>query len=656
MIDWVPRMDPHGRAATVTKWTSVDSTELYDVPAWGAGFFTIHENGHLEVQPGDDRSGIDLFALTRDLQRRGLRLPLLLRFSDILATRIQDLAEAFRAAAQTYGYRGTHRGIYPIKVNQQAHLVEELVQLGRKENVGLEAGSKPELLIALALLDRPGDLIICNGYKDRAYIEIALLAQKLGLHPIVVIDRYQELPLLIEVAKALPIRPHIGIRAKLSTRGAGKWVDSTGDRSKFGLTTPEIITAVELLKTEDMLDCLEMLHFHIGSQITQIRAHKDALREASRIYVGLHQLGARPQIIDAGGGLGVDYDGSQSHSLSSVNYSLQEYANDVVSFIQEVCDEAGVPHPDILTESGRAISAHHSLLVFDVLGVKQTRLEDNPERELRVTEEDPRILQNLSEVLQTATPDNIQEVYHDALQFRDEANTLFNLGMLDLEQRALAEDLFRHCCHKILGLLDDSLIPPEEIALLQKPLADTYFANFSVFQSMPDHWAVGQLFPVMPIHRLNEKPTRRGTFADLTCDSDGKISRFVGGPEGKELLELHAWKGEPYLIGVFLIGAYQEILGDLHNLFGDTDAVHIRIEEEGRYSVEHVVEGDTVEEVLSYVQYDHKILSEKVRRAIEAAMRRGDIGLEDSALLRRRYEQGLREYTYLSQDTSEDLS
>lgn len=642
----------------MSNWTVKDSLELYDVQAWSAGFFGIRANGNLEVRGGGETGSpsLDLHELTRDLQQRGLRLPLLLRFSNILEARIRELANSFRTASTQYGYRGKFRGVYPIKVNQQRHVVEELIRLGESENLGLEAGSKPELLIALALLDTPDALIICNGFKDRAYLETALLAQKLGRRPIIVIDRFCELPLLLKIASELGVRPHIGLRAKLTSTGAGKWVESSGERSKFGLSTREIVAGIEMLKAHGMLDCIELLHFHIGSQITKIRAHKDALREASRIYVGLHQLGARPSIIDTGGGLGVDYDGSQSNSHSSTNYSVQEYANDVVSFIQEVCDETGTPHPDIVTESGRALTAHHSLLIFDVLGVSNG-MGDVADRDFpAITSEDPKILHNLAEVYRTATPDNIQEVYHDALQFKEESNTLFNLGIIDIQHRACAEEIFQHCCHKILSILREMPTPPEDVDLLEHPLADTYFANFSTFQSIPDHWAVGQLFPVMPIHRLDEEPTRQGIFADLTCDSDGKINRFIGQEEDKPLLELHPWNQQPYHIGIFLIGAYQEILGDLHNLFGDTDAVHIHIEDDGGYSVEHVVEGDSVDEVLSYVQYDRKVLVERVRRIIEIALRKGQISLEDSALLRRRYEQGLTEYTYLSQDSLEEVS
>jgi len=634
----------------VGNWTIKDSLELYKVPAWSAGFFDIRENGHLEVRVhGPDTPGVDLYALTRDLTQRGLQLPILLRFSDILASRIRDLAQAFRTATQNYGYRGSFRGVYPIKVNQQAHVVEELVQFGREEKIGLEAGSKPELLIALALLETPGALIICNGYKDRAYLETALLAQKLGRLPIIVIDRFQELPLLIRIAQELDIRPHIGIRAKLSTRGAGRWLESTGDRSKFGLTACEIIDSVEKLREAGMLECLELLHFHIGSQITEIRAHKDALREAGRIYAGLHKLGANPTMIDVGGGLGIDYDGSQSNTISSTNYSIQEYANDVVAFIQEVCDEIGIPHPDLISESGRAITAHHSVLIFNVLGVNEVSRAGIDGSKLELAKDAPKVLHGLKEVLNTASPKNIREVYHDATQLKEESNTLFSLGMLDLTDRARAESLLQSCSQKIVDIVRKLPEVPEDLDILEATLADTYFANFSVFQSAPDHWAVDQLFPVMPIHRLEEQPTRRGTFADLTCDSDGKINQFIGDTEPRPVLELHEWRNEPYLVGVFLVGAYQEILGDLHNLFGDTDAVHIRVDENGNYSVEHVVEGDTIEEVLAYVQYERKVLMERVRRTIEEAMRNGTIGLEDSARLRRRYDEALKDYTYLSE-------
>jgi arginine decarboxylase len=627
-------------------WTVQDSLELYNVTNWGDGFFGISADGRVEARPqGEAGPGIDLLELVRNLERRGLRTPLLVRFSDILASRVQGLFRAFRNAIEEYDYRGRYRGVYPIKVNQQRHVVEEIVQHGTAQRVGLEAGSKPELLVALALLDTPDALIICNGYKDRAYVELALLAQKLGRTPIVVIDRFHEIDLVIKTARELGIRPHLGVRVRLSTRGAGRWIESTGVRSKFGLSALEIVNAVERLRADDMLDCLELLHFHIGSQITAIRAHKDALAEASRVFVGLHQLGAEPSIIDVGGGLGVDYDGSSTNFHSSKNYSTQEYANDVVAFIQEACEEAGVPHPDIVTEAGRAMVAHHSVLVFDVLGVHEVRSSRPPEP---VSDDDHKVLQELSEIRSSISQKNVQEAYHDLLQLKEEASTLFSLGYLDLQARARVERLFWACCEKIQRVVRELPYVPEDLEDLEKALADTYYGNLSVFQSAPDHWAVKQLFPVMPIHRLDQEPTRRGVFADLTCDCDGKIDRFIDQRDVKDVLELHAFTGAPYYIGMFLVGAYQEILGDLHNLFGDTDAVHVRLENDGTYSVDHVVEGDAVDDVLHYVQYDRRALIEKVRRTIEEALREGRISLEESARLRRRYQQGLEEYTYLS--------
>jgi arginine decarboxylase len=629
-------------------WTVRDSLELYNVAAWGAGFFTVNDGGRVEVRPrGPEGPGIDLLDLIVDIKRRGQRTPLLVRFSDILASSVQGLGAAFSQAINEYGYNGGFRGVYPIKVNQQRHVVEEIVQYGAADHVGLEAGSKPELLIALALLDTPGALIVCNGYKDRAYIETALLAQRLGRSPVIVVDRFREVDLIIKTSQDLGIRPHIGVRARLSTKGAGKWIESTGDRSKFGLTAVEIVEAVDRLRAEGMLDCLDLLHFHIGSQITAIRAHKDALREASRVFVGLYEMGAGPRIFDVGGGLGVDYDGSQTNFHSSMNYSMQEYANDVVASIQEACDSRGIPHPDIVTESGRAMAAHHSVLVFDVLGVQQMISGKPPDP---VAEDDPKVIRDLAEIWTTVSQKNVQEAYHDSLQIKEEASSLFSLGYLDLRARARVERLFWDCCEKILRILRELPYVPDDLEPLEKGLADTYYGNFSVFQSAPDHWAVKQLFPIMPIHRLDEKPTRRGVFADLTCDSDGKIDKFIDQRDVKDVLELHPWTGEPYYMGVFLVGAYQEILGDLHNLFGDTDAVHVRLGPDGRYKIEHVVEGDEVTDVLRYVQYDKGSLIEKVRITIEEAMRRGRISLEESARLRRHYEQGLQEYTYLTRD------
>jgi arginine decarboxylase len=629
-------------------WTIRDSLERYNVRNWGAGFFSINEKGNVSVRPhsGSERT-IDLLELVRDLERRELRPPLLVRFSDVLASRVEGLSSAFQKAMQAYGYNGRYRGVYPIKVNQQQHVVREIVQYGAPFGVGLEAGSKPELLVALALLDTPGALIICNGYKDRAYLETALLAQRLGRTPVIVIDRFRELDLLIKTASELGIRPHIGVRARLTARGAGKWIESTGDRSKFGLSPSEVVAAAERLRGEGMLDCLELLHFHIGSQISAIQAHKEALREGSQIYVGLKKMGSGLRLMDVGGGLGVDYDGSNTNFHSSMNYSVQEYANDVVAFIQEACDEGDVPHPDIVTESGRAMVAHHSVLIFDVLGVNET-VPNGPDEEVK--EEDHKVLHELDEVRRGATRKNVQEAYHDAVQMREEATTLFSLGYLDLADRARVERLFLQCCDRILRIVRDMHYVPEDLADLEKNLADTYYGNVSIFQSIPDHWAVKQLFPVMPIHRLNERPTRRGIFADLTCDSDGKMDSFIDQRDVKDVLELHAWNDQPYYIGVFLVGAYQEILGDLHNLFGDTNAVHVRLDEQAGYAIEHVVEGDDVSDVLRYVQYERGQLIDKVRRLSEVAQRRGQMSLEEATRLHKRYVKGLSDYTYLSRD------
>ena len=629
-------------------WTFQDSLDLYNVESWGGGFFSVSEKGSLVVGPsGADGQQIDLHSLVLDLNQRGLRSPMLIRFSDILAARVRGLRDTFIRAMANYDYDGRFRGVYPIKVNQQRHVVEEIIEHGASAGIGLEAGSKPELLVALALLDTPDALIICNGYKDRAYIETALLAQRLGRHPVIVIDRFRELELIIKTSRELGIRPCIGVRARLSARGAGKWIQSAGPRSKFGLTPDEIVAAAERLRSEDMLDCLELVHSHIGSQITSIQAHKEALKEVGRVYVGLHQMGARLGIVDVGGGLAVDYDGTRSQSHSSKNYSLQEYANDVVAFLKEACDDAGIPVPDIVTESGRAMAAHHSVLVFDVLEVNEIRNGQSPPA---LVDDSPKVLGDLMEVWEGVHPERLQEAYNDTQELREEATTLFSLGYLGLADRGRAERLALCCFEKILDAATGLEDPPEELTGLEEQLADTYYANFSIFQSAPDSWAVKQLFPVMPIHRLNERPTRRGSFADLTCDSDGKIDQFIGERGPKSVLELHRPDGQRYFIGVFLVGAYQEILGDLHNLFGDTDAVHVRLEEDGGYSVDHVVEGDDVAEVLQYVQYDPKQLAEQVRRACERALRSGKLGFEDAGRLRKHFAQGLQNYTYLEDE------
>jgi len=627
-------------------WTLKDSAEIYNVNGWGASYFGINEAGHVVVTPAGPSGGsIDLYELVGDIQKRGLGMPLLIRFSDILHGRIREVCGCFNRAIQEYGYQGQYRGVYPIKVNQQSHVVEELVRFGRPYNLGLEAGSKPELLVAIALLDNPDALLVLNGYKDEEYIEAALLAQKLGLHAILVIDRYRELESVLSVSRRLGIRPRIGVRAKLTTRGAGKWVESTGDRSKFGLTATEIVRLVECLREQQMLDCLELLHFHIGSQISAIRAIKDAMREASRIYVELALAGAELKYLDVGGGLGVDYDGSQTNWQSSTNYTAQEYANDVVAAVMDACNERHVPHPHLTSESGRALVAHHSVLVFNILDVNQVVGGQEPP-EPRAAEHP--VIHSLYETLRSISRKNFLEAYHDALQLKEEATSLFNLGYLDLKGRARVEQLFWACCETILKIVRDLPFVPEDLEGLEKGLSDTYYGNFSVFQSAPDHWAVKQLFPTMPIHRLNERPVRRGVIADLTCDSDGKVDQFIDLRDVKHVLELHPVNGEAYFVGMFMVGAYQEILGDLHNLFGDTNAIHVSLDHAG-YRVEHVVEGDTVTEVLGYVQYDRRDLLQRLRRASEEALRQQRLTFEESALLIKRFEEGLSGYTYLEE-------
>jgi arginine decarboxylase len=628
-------------------WTVKDSTELYNVNGWGKDFFRINDAGNVEVTPaGPGSKPIDIKELIDDLRSRGVNLPLLIRFSDILKTRVEQLCGAFQQAIAENDYRGAYRGVYPIKVNQQRHVVEELLDYGRPFNLGIEAGSKPELLVALALQEDPEALILCNGYKDRAFIETALLAQKLGRKVIITMDRVGELDTILRSSRELDLRPVIGVRARLSTKGAGKWVESTGDRSKFGLTTAEMVATVERLRAEGMLDCLQLLHFHIGSQITNIRAVKDALREASRIYVELHGLGAQMRYLDCGGGLGVDYDGSQTNFHSSVNYTLAEYAADIVSQIAEACNTKGVPHPDIVTESGRALVAHHSVLIFNVLATNEILAGQVPDG---VAQDEHPVIRQLWETFQSVSRKNFQETYHDALQIKEEAITAFNLGFLNLKARARVEELFWATCERILKIVRDLPYVPDELEGLERQLTDTYYCNFSLFQSLPDHWAVRQLFPTLPVHRLNRAPSRRAVLADLTCDSDGKMDEFIDLRDVKHFLELHPVNGEPYYIGVFLVGAYQEILGDLHNLFGDTDAVHVKLDGDD-YRVEHVVEGDSVAEVLAYVQYSKEDLIARVRRAVEAALREKRLTMAESGRLMRRYEEGLEGSTYLTDD------
>lgn len=634
----------------MTHWTVKDSEALYHIRGWGDPYFKVNEQGHVEVDPfGAGRHKVDLLELVNDLQERGHALPLLIRFSDILAHRIRRLNTAFQDAITEYGYSNGYRGVFPVKVNQQKHVVEEIVRYGKDFQYGLEAGSKPELLIVLATLKTPGAMVICNGYKDSEYIETALLAQRLGQTPIIVIEKLNEIQLVLQAAKKLGIKPLIGVRAKLTARGIGRWGDSAGDRAKFGLTAAEIMDVVETLKREDMLDSLQLLHFHIGSQISNISVIKNALREASQFFVELAELGCDMKYLDVGGGLGIDYDGSKTNFHASKNYDLKEYASDIVSAVQDACKKHNVPEPILISESGRAISSHQSMLVFDVLGVGEV-IEKEP---VKPSPDDHELLKYLYETWTDVNKDNLQEAYHDATQFKDEVLSLFTLGYISLEQRARAEELFWACCRRILTHLRTLKFVPEELQNLEQLMATTYYCNFSVFQSAPDNWAIDQLFPIMPIHRLDEKPTVRGTLADLTCDSDGKIDDFIDIHDVKHSLELHPFQeGDPYYLGMFLNGAYQEILGNLHNLFGDTNTVHIHLdpEDEKGYTVEHMVKGDTMREVLRYMQYDDEALVESIRKETERALRDKRITIAEQRLLLRHYERALAGYTYLWAD------
>ena len=666
------------RAPGDPSWTVADAAACYGLDAWGRDYFSIGPDGHVRIRPAGRAAGssggspgdaaappaelpgsIDLYELVRELRQRDLGTPLLLRFPGILEDRLRKIAEAFRNAIDEFGYGGAYRGVYPIKVNQQRHIVEELMRFGRDLGFGLEAGSKPELLAVMALVEDADTLVICNGFKDAQFAEAVILSQKLGRKVIPVVEKFSELKEIIAQAKSHDVRPAIGVRVKLSAAGAGRWEGSGGVRSKFGLFISEVLDAVELLRAEGMLDCLKLVHFHLGSQISDMRALKAALTEAARVYVELARLGAGLEYLDVGGGLGVDYDGSGTGAghETSINYSLAEYANNVVYHVGEVCRAAGVAEPTLISESGRAIAAHHSVLVMDVLGWSGfDRFEPPAALDAEAMAALPEPVRTLYETYEAFDVSHQREYLHDAQVARDQAVSLFSLGYCSLQQRGLAERLYYAICWRVYRSLREtpelSNSAARELAGLEKLLSDTYFCNGSIFQSLPDSWAIGQLFPVMPIHRLDEEPTCRGVLADITCDSDGKIEHFVA-PPGSGLpevpvLPLHPFHGGDYLLGFFLVGAYQETLGDLHNLFGDTNAVHVTVDDSGRPQIEEVVEGDTIADVLGYVQYDPRELRRTFRQTLERAVREGKLDVEESAVLRRFYEQGLAGYTYLT--------
>ncbi|MBM3811591.1 MAG: biosynthetic arginine decarboxylase [Acidimicrobiia bacterium] len=643
----IPKLsEPAATWQPAERWTISEASELYDIERWGKGYFSIGANGNVWVHPSKDPSrSIDVKDLLDTLILRGISPPILIRFGEILQHRLGEMQQAFMNAIREHNFEGKYSLVYPIKVNQQRQVVEEVVRFGKQYHYGLEAGSKPELLAVLAVADNETP-IICNGFKDDEYIEMVMLAKKVGRQIIPVVEKYTELDLILKHSQRVGVRPVIGVRLKLASRGAGRWKSSGGYRSKFGLTVTETLRALEQLKAIGMEDTLQLLHFHLGSQITNIRQLKAAVTEAARIYVELRRLGAGMEYLDVGGGLGIDYDGSQTDFESSVNYTLQEYANDVIHHVQSVCDESNTPHPDIISESGRAVAAYHSVLIFNVLGVSGTGEQEVP-TELPSDVEQP--LADLLETYRGLSTRNLLESYHDAQQALDAALNLFSLGYLPLEQRSIAENLYWAIFRRIQRLVREVDEPPQELENLDSALSDTYFCNFSLFQSMPDSWAVKQLFPIMPIHRLNEPPSRHGVLGDISCDSDGKVDQFIDRRDVKKTLPLHAFNGEPYFIGSFLVGAYQEILGDLHNLFGDTHAVHVSLSENGEIVLDTVVRGDTVKEVLDYVQFNAQTLLEQFRLDVERAVREGKIGYEESGRLLRFYEDGLNGYTYLEE-------
>lgn len=636
----------------MSKWRVEDSAELYNINGWGLKYFSINEKGHMRVTPKQTYTGVDLVEVMEELRQRNISAPVLLRFPDILDNRIEKISSCFKKAAKEYDYQAQNFIIYPIKVNQMEPVVRELVTHGRKFNIGLEAGSKPELHAVLAMnmgKISENSLIICNGYKDENYVELALLAQKMGRRIFLVVEKLNELKLITSVAKRLNIRPNVGIRIKLSSSGSGKWEESGGDRSKFGLNTSELQTAMEFLQANKMMDCLKLIHFHIGSQVTKIRRIKNALREACQFYVQLTQLGFDIDFIDIGGGLGVDYDGTRnSASENSMNYSIQEYVNDSVYQLVDACNKNGIKHPNIITESGRSLTAHHSVLVVEVLETASLPQWDDSRDHLR--EDENELVRDLYEIYDKINMARLLEDWHDALHIREEALDRFSLGLLDLRTRAMVEKLFWSVAREVNMLVSDMKHAPEELRGVAKMLPEKYFCNFSLFQSLPDSWAIDQVFPVVPLSRLAERPDKLATIQDITCDSDGKIGNFISNQGFSHYLPVHQLKeGEHYYLGVFLVGAYQEILGDLHNLFGDTNAVHIDVYKD-HYEIDQVIDGETVAEVLDYVQFSPKELVRNVESWVAESIRAKKITADEGNEFVRNYRSGLYGYTYLEKE------
>ena len=627
------------------KWRIEDSEELYNITGWGTSYFSINDAGHVVVTPRRDGVTVDLKELVDELQLRDVASPMLLRFPDILYNRIEKMSSCFKQAAEEYGYKAENFIIYPIKVNQMRPVVEEIISHGKKFNLGLEAGSKPELHAVIAVNTDSDSLIVCNGYKDESYIELALLAQKMGKRIFLVVEKMNELKLIAKMAKQLNVQPNIGIRIKLASSGSGKWEESGGDASKFGLTSSELLEALDFMESKGLKDCLKLIHFHIGSQVTKIRRIKTALREASQFYVQLHSMGFNVEFVDIGGGLGVDYDGTRSsNSEGSVNYSIQEYVNDSISTLVDVSDKNGIPHPNIITESGRALTAHHSVLIFEVLETATLPEWDDEEE---IAPDAHELVQELYSIWDSLNQNKMLEAWHDAQQIREEALDLFSHGIVDLKTRAQIERLYWSITREINQIAGGLKHAPDEFRGLSKLLADKYFCNFSLFQSLPDSWAIDQIFPIMPIQRLDEKPERSATLQDITCDSDGKIANFISTRNVAHYLPVHSLKKtEPYYLAVFLVGAYQEILGDMHNLFGDTNAVHVSVNEKG-YNIEQIIDGETVAEVLDYVQYNPKKLVRTLETWVTKSVKEGKISLEEGKEFLSNYRSGLYGYTYL---------
>ena len=627
------------------KWRIEDSEELYNFTGWAVSYFSINDKGHVVVTPRKDGVAVDLKELVDELQLRDVTAPMLVRFPDMLDNRIEKISNCFTQASEEYGYQAQNFIIYPIKVNQMRPVVEEIISHGKKFNLGLEAGSKPELHAVIAINTDSDSLIICNGYKDESYIALALLAQKMGKRIFLVVEKLNELRLIAKMAKQLNVRPNFGIRIKLASSGSGKWEESGGDASKFGLTSSELLEALDFLEKKEMQDCLKLIHFHIGSQVTKIRRIKTALREASQFYVQLHQLGFPVEFVDIGGGLGVDYDGTRSaNSESSVNYSIQEYVNDSISIMVDASNKNNIPHPNIITESGRSLTAHHSVLIFEVL---ETASLPSMDEDFEVSADDHELVQELYQIWDNLNQSRMLEAWHDAQQIREESLDLFSHGIVDLKTRAQIERMYWSVTREINQIASGLKHAPDEFRNLDKLLADKYFCNFSLFQSLPDSWAIDQIFPIMPIQRLDERPDRTATLQDITCDSDGKIANFVTSRNVAHDLPVHTIKAkESYYIGVFLVGAYQEILGDMHNLFGDTNAVHVSVDEKG-YSIDQVIDGETVAEVLDYVQYNPKKLVRTLETWVTKSVKEGRISLEEGKEFLANYRSGLYGYTYL---------